>query len=55
MEPLVKDTFLWGSLPRPELPFTQHNCKIRCSDASSMSTSRIPLPVGKIPLLAFWV
>ena len=55
MEPLAKATFPWGSLPCPELAFTQHNCKIRCLDASRVSMSRIPLPMGKIPLLAFWM
>lgn len=55
MEPLAKGTFPWGSLPHPEPAFTQHNCKIRCLDASRMSMSQIPLLMGKIPLLAFWM
>lgn len=55
MEPLAKGTFPWGSLPHPELAFTQHNCKIRCLDASRMSMSHIPLQMRKIPLLTFWM
>lgn len=50
MEPLAKGTLPWGPLPRPEPAFTQHNGEIRCWDASRMSTSRIPLPMGKAAL-----
>lgn len=52
MESLAKGTFAWGSLTHPEQAFTQHNCEIRCLEASRMSTSHIPLLMGKIPLLA---
>lgn len=55
MDPLAKGTFPQESLPGPELAFTQHNCRIRCVDASSMSLSCRALPMGNIPLLTFWL
>lgn len=55
MEPLAKGTFPRRSLPCPELAFIQHNCRIRCVDASRMSLPCRALLMGKIPPLAFWL
>lgn len=49
MEPLAKGTFPRRSLPCPELAFIQHNCRIRCVDASRMSLPCRALLMGKIP------
>lgn len=52
---LGKGTFPQESLPCPGLAFAQHNCRIRCVDASSMSLPCRALPMGKILLLPFWL
>lgn len=52
MDPLAEGTF---PQPCPELAFTQHSCRIRCVDASSMSLSCRALPMGKVPQPTFWL